>query len=142
MSDAIDAAAVQLNIIADEAYGKITSAVDDMMGTKIPELNDEIKSQMPGSVGQFVDAAWSETNSLVQKINDSDAVSNQRSALQDQLQEIADATGSDGLDTFLTKTEKLNEDVNSATTELLESESGFSLTASVAAVLAVTTLAF
>lgn len=65
MTAAIDAAAVQLNIIADEAYGKITSAVDDMMGTKIPELNDEIKSQMPGSVGQFVDAAWSETNSLV-----------------------------------------------------------------------------
>lgn len=142
MTAAIDAAAVQLNIIADEAYGKITTAVDDMMKTKIPELNDEVKNQMPGSVDKFVDAAWSETNGLIKKINDSDAVSNQRSALQDQLQEIADATGSDGLDTFLTKTEKLNEDVNSATTELLESESGFSLTASVAAVLAVTTLAF
>ena len=142
MKNAFDAAAVQLNIIADEAYGEITSAVDDMMGTKIPALNDEIKKQMPSSVGQFVDAAWSETNSFVQKINDSDAVSNQRSALQDQLQELADATGSDELSTFITKTEKLNDDINSATNELLESESGFSLTASVAAVLAVTTLAF
>ena len=83
---AFDAVAIQLNIIADEAFGEIIAAVDDMMGNKIPALNAEIKDQMPGSVGDFVDATWSESNDFIKKINDSDAVSNPRAAIQEQLQ--------------------------------------------------------
>ena len=142
MQDAIDAAATQLNVIADEAYGEITTAVDDILNDKIPALIDEVDAQLPSSVGDFIGAAFSESNDFLQKLNDSDAVSNSRTALQEQLQSIADVSGSEEFASFITKSEELGDSVQAAGNELLESESGFSLTASVAAVLAVTTLAF
>ena len=61
MQDAIDAAATQLNVIADEAYGEITTAVDDILNDKIPALIDEVDEQLPSSVGDFIGTALSES---------------------------------------------------------------------------------
>ena len=61
MQDAIDAAATQLNVIADEAYGEITTAVDDILNDKIPALIDEVDAQLPSSVGDFIGTALSES---------------------------------------------------------------------------------
>lgn len=65
MQDAIDAAATQLNVIADEAYGEITTAVDDILNDKIPALIDEVDAQLPSSVGDFIGAAFSESNDFL-----------------------------------------------------------------------------
>merc|ERR1712062_805670 len=40
MQDAIDAAATQLNVIADEAYAQLPSSVGDFIGAAFPESND------------------------------------------------------------------------------------------------------
>ena len=65
MQAAIDAAATQLNVIADEAYGEITTAVDDILNDKIPALIDEVDKQMPSSVGDFIGTAFSESNDFL-----------------------------------------------------------------------------
>jgi len=65
MQDAIDAAATQLNVIADKAYGEITTAVDDILNNKIPALIDEVDEQMPSSVGDFIGTAFSESKDFL-----------------------------------------------------------------------------
>ena len=111
MQAAIDAAATQLNVIADEAYDEITTAVDDILNDKIPALIDEVDKQMPSSVGDFIGTAFSESNDFLQKLNDSDAVSNSRTALNEQLQSIADVSGSTEFESFITKSTELGDSV-------------------------------